>query len=168
MMEGGGSIALALLGLVFAMAIPLLVLAVRTISGTHKKFSTEIELPEDPYRPTKGDDIEGYKTSDISMDWFISSLKDSGVWYDPVLNVYGPYNGLYGADLGSFKCPHVIALSAYVALTPIYHDQSQSLERREAAKVLMTHIYRWGYFTRRKVSSGIALTDQNQEGTLES
>ena len=168
MMEGGGSIALALLGLVFAMAIPLLVLAVRTISGTHKKFSTEIELPADPYRPTKDDDIEGYRTSDISVEWFVSSIRDSGVWYDPVLNVYGPYSVRAGIDLGAFQCPYVVALAAYVALTPIYHDQSQPLERRASAKALMTHIYRWGYFTRRKVSSGIALTDQNQEGTLES
>lgn len=168
MMEGCGSIALALLGLVFAMVVPLLVLAVRTISGIQKKSSSKIELPADPYRPTKDDDIEGYRTSDISVEWFVSSLRDSGVWYDPVLNVYGPYSVRSGTDLGSFQCPYVVALAAYVALTPIYHDQSQSLERREAAKVLMIRIYRWGYFTRRKVSSGIALTDQNQEGTLES
>ena len=102
------------------------------------------------------------------MEWFVSSLRDSGVWYDPVLNVYGPYSVRAGIDLGAFQCPYVVALAAYIALTPIYHDQSQPLERRASAKALMTHIYRWGYFTRRKVSSGIALTDQNQEGTLES
>lgn len=152
----------------FLMAIPILLTTAVAISGARSKMSHDIELPEGSYTPTKGDEIEGYKTSDMSMDWFISSLKDSGVWYDPVLNVYGPYNGIYGADLGSFKCPHVIALSAYVALTPIYHDQGQPLERREAAKALMTRIYKWGYFTRRKVSSQIALTDQDQEGTLES
>lgn len=167
-MECSGLISLVLLGLVFAMAIPLLVWAVRTISGTQEKVYPKIELPDDPYRPNKDDDIEGYRTSDISADWFISSLKDSGIWYDPVLNVYGPYSVRSGIDLGSFRCPYVIALAAYVALTPIYHDQRQSLERREAAKALMIRIYRWGYPTGRKISNGIALTDRDQEGTLES
>lgn len=159
------------LGILFTavlIGISALLVAAVVIRGVLSNMSHDIELPEDPYIPDEDDDIEGYKTSDISMDWFISSLKDSGIWYDPVLNVYGPYYGRTGLELGSFKCPYVVALAAYVALTPIYHDQGQPLERRSAAKALMTHIYRWGYFTRREVSGQIALTDQNQEGTLES